>query len=273
MSPSHRTLRASSAILLVLTLAGCHASAIDSGSPNATATGSSTVLAGPPVAGNAAIVPGAASIPTPRAAVVHSAAGSTAVAVLATLAVKGRAPMTGYTRARFGPAWTDATSAPMGHNGCGTRDDILGTQLNDVVRVGRCRVLSGSEVDPYTGGRLWYARGRSTVDIDHVAALGDAWQTGAQQLAPAERVRLANDPLNLLAVSSSANRQKGDGDAATWLPKVRSYRCAYVARQVAVKHAYRLWVTPAEHDAIARVLASCPTQQAPTTGAGRGARP
>lgn len=60
------------------------------------------------------------------------------------------------------------------------------------------------------------------------------------------------------------NRAKGDGDAATWLPPNRSFRCAYVARQVAVKARYELWVTAAERDAIARVLASCPDEPAPT---------
>ncbi len=48
------------------------------------------------------------------------------------------------------------------------------------------------------------------------------------------------------------------GDAASWLPPNRAYRCAYVARQIAVKQAYHLWVTGAERDAMARVLTSCP---------------
>ena len=69
---------------------------------------------------------------------------------------------------------------------------------------------------------------------------------GAQRWPRRERVAFANDPLNLLAVEPSANRQKGDGDAATWLPPYKSFRCAYVARQIAVKAKYGLWVTPAE---------------------------
>ena len=55
----------------------------------------------------------------------------------------------------------------------------------------------------------------------------------------------------------------GDGDPATWLPPAKGYRCAYVARQVAVKTRYKLWVTPAERDAIARVLTDCPAQALP----------
>lgn len=53
------------------------------------------------------------------------------------------------------------------------------------------------------------------------------------------------------------NQQKSDGDAATWLPPNKSYRCDYVARQISVKSSYGLWVTRAEHDAMARVLADC----------------
>ena len=185
--------------------------------------------------------------------------------MLKTLPVKGRAPMTGYTRARFGPAWTDDTTAAGGHNGCGTRDDVLAAQLTQVTRSGRCRVTSGTETDPYSGTVLHYVRGHSTVDIDHVAALGDAWQTGAQQLSQQQRTALANDPFNLLAVSASVNRAKGDADAASWLPPAKSYRCAYVARQIAVKHRYKLWVTAAERAAMAAVLAKCPGQAVPVT--------
>jgi hypothetical protein len=60
-----------------------------------------------------------------------------------------------------------------------------------------------------------------------------------------------------LAVSGPLNESKRDGDAATWLPPYKPGRCAYVARQVAVKQAYGLWVTPAERDAIRRVLQDC----------------
>ncbi len=192
----------------------------------------------------------------------------TALAVLAAVAVKGRAPLTGYAREQFGPPWTD-----VNHNGCDTRDDILAAQLTHVRTDGRCRVVSGSEADPYTNVSLYYVRGRSTVDIDHVVALGDAWQTGAQQLSVTTRTAFANDPLNLLAVSLAANRAKGDADAASWLPKQRSYRCAYVARQVAVKARYHLWMTRAEHVAIASILARCPTQAAPTAGSARNHMP
>ena len=102
------------------------------------------------------------------------------------------------------------------------------------------------------------------MQIDHVVALSDAWQKGAQQWTPARRLAFANDPLNLLAVDGALNAQKCDGDAATWLPPAKGFRCAYVARQVAVKAKYGAWVTQAEHDAIARVLAACPAEPLPT---------
>ena len=87
--------------------------------------------------------------------------------------------------------------------------------------------------------------------------------TGAADWPFKQRLALANDPLNLLAVEASANRAKSDGDAATWLPPNHAYRCAYVARQIAVKAKYGLWVTPPEREAMARVLRACPDEPAP----------
>jgi hypothetical protein len=208
----------------------------------------------PPDAVSEAAQQASASAPPP---------GASAAAVLATLPVKGRAPQTGYDRDQFGPAWAD-----VDHNGCDTRNDVLARDLTGETfkpRTHDCVVLTGTLADPYTGRTIPFQRGDgSSVDIDHVVALSDAWQTGAFSWDQARRAALANDPLNLLAVDYSANRQKGDADAATWLPANRGYRCAYVARQVAVKAAYGLWVTSAEHDAIARVLDTCPAEPVPT---------
>ncbi len=147
-----------------------------------------------------------------------------------------------------------------GHNGCDTRDDILSRDLADIVRNGDCTVISGVLRDPYSGTTVEFHRGQGTsslVPIDHVVALLDAWQKGAQQWDAATLRNFANDPINLQATTRSMNEQKGAGDAATWLPPNKSYRCAYVSRIVEVKTAYGLWVTQAEHDAIARILTSC----------------
>jgi hypothetical protein len=189
-----------------------------------------------------------------------------AAAALAALPVKGRAPMTGYDRDRFGPAWAD-----VDRDGCDQRNDVLARDLTSVVfKAGthRCVVLSGTLKSVYTGRTVAFRRGATTstaVQIDHVVALGDAWQTGAQALDATTRARLANDPLNLQAVEGPVNRAKSDSDAASWLPPATRYRCTYVARQVAVKALYRLWVTKAEHDAIARVLTACPRQPLPVS--------
>lgn len=78
-----------------------------------------------------------------------------------------------------------------------------------------------------------------------------------QQLTEAERQALANDPANLFAVDEQSNSQKGSGDAATWLPANKAFRCTYVEHQVTVKAKYRLWVAPAERDAMVRVLDAC----------------
>ena len=186
-----------------------------------------------------------------------------ALANLETLPIKGRAPKTGYSRGAFGPAWTDDVNVEGGRNGCDTRNDILRRDLIDItLKPGSngCTVLSGTLIDPYSGRTIPFTRGANTsadVQIDHVVALADAWQKGAQQLDQTTRQDFANDPRNLQATSAAMNKQKGDGDAATWLPPNKAYRCTFVSRQVEVKAAYGLWVTQAEHDAIANLLIGC----------------
>jgi hypothetical protein len=189
--------------------------------------------------------------------IVASPAPSRALDALQDLAVKGRAPRTGYSRERFGDGWRTVA-------GCDTRDLVLRRDLADKRYAGDCVVRAGRLEDPYTARTLAFVRGgASEVDIDHVVALSDAWQKGAQSWSAGRRAAFANDPLNLLAVDAGTNRRKGDGDAATWLPPNKAFRCAYVARQVAVKRRYDAWVTQAEHDAIARILARCPGQRLP----------
>lgn len=201
----------------------------------------------------------------------EAAGAADAVTRLATLPIKGRAAKTGYDRQLFGQAWSDDVAVAGGHNGCDTRNDILHRDLNAVVvKPGSngCAVASGVLVDPYTGTSIDFVRGSGSsnaVQIDHVVALSDAWQKGAQQLDPATLRNFANDPRNLQATDGPTNQQKSDGDAATWLPANKKYRCTYVTRQLEVKAAYRLWITQAEHDAIARVLANCGTTISPTT--------
>ncbi|MGW4479059.1 GmrSD restriction endonuclease domain-containing protein [Rhodococcus triatomae] len=203
----------------------------------------------------------------PAAAAKPDVAG--ALAVLATLPVKGRAPRTGYERARFGEAWTDDVDVEGGHNGCDTRNDILKRDLSAPITkdgTAGCKVLSGTHFDEYTGETGSFTSGPDTsplVQIDHLVPLSNAWQTGAQQLDESARTALANDPLNLQAVAGAVNQEKGDGDAATWLPPRKAYRCTYIGRQIEVKARYGLWVTQAEHDAMTRVLSDCDTSDSP----------
>ena len=172
--------------------------------------------------------------------------------------------MTGYDRSQFGPAWKD-----VDRNGCDTRNDILRRDLKGVsFKPGTrgCVVASGTLDDPYTGKQIAFVRGpqSSKVQIDHVVALGNVWVSGGQKLSPDQKAAIANDPLNLLAVDGPANMQKSDKDASGWLPKNKGFRCSYVARQIAVKGKYGLSVTPAEKQAMARVLGSCPGQGVPS---------
>lgn len=184
-------------------------------------------------------------------------ATGSAAKTLETLAVKGRAPKTDYSRSQFGSGWATV-------NGCDTRNIILHRDLQSTELNEKCQVVSGTLQDSYTGTTIVFTKENSSVvQIDHVVALSDAWQTGAQQLAKTERVKLANDPLELIAVQGDANQQKSDGDAATWLPSNKPFRCEYIARQIAVKQKYTLWVTPAEKQAMSDVLSSCPDQALP----------
>ena len=191
---------------------------------------------------------------------------TTALSVIEQQVTKGRAAKTGYTRAQFGQTWAD-----VDRNGCDTRNDILKRDLTGEVfraKTRDCVVESGTLIDPFSGETINFVRGNTSsmeVQIDHVVALSNAWQTGAFKLSADQRKALSNDPLNLFAVKGRLNSQKGDGDAATWLPPLKSFRCSYVAQQIAVKAKYTLWVTAPEKAAIVSILAKCPTQKVPVS--------
>lgn len=172
------------------------------------------------------------------------------------LEVKGRAPKTGYTREEFYNGWPTV-------DGCNLRQKIIKREFGDSAVLDGCNVISGEYDEPYTGKHLVFSSRDEIskgIQIDHVVALSDAWQKGAQYMDKDTRYKIATDPLNLLAVDAVANGKKSDGDAATWLPSNKGFRCAYVARQVSVKYKYGLWVTAAEKEAIAGILATCPDE-------------
>ncbi len=184
---------------------------------------------------------------------------------LSKLSVKGRGSMTGYSREQFGSSWTDTAGGTYARNGCDTRNDMLGRDLTKVVfKAGTrdCKVLSGVlPYEPYIGTTnrpFDISKGYAySLDAEHIIALGNAWVSGGAQLSKDKRTALANDPDNLMMVDPSANRQKGDGDAATWLPKNKAYRCTYIVRQVKVKARYGLSVATAERDVMKNILTGC----------------
>lgn len=231
-------------------------------SPTSPATPSPTATAGPLDPDSVAELAKGVNYTAPHA---QPAYATKALDLLDALPIKGRAPKTGYDRAQFGQAWAD-----VDRNGCDTRNDTLKRDLTGVAFTNSvpCKVQSGLLADPYTGTSINFLRGTATstaVQIDHVVALSDAWQKGAQQLSLEQRTAFANDPLNLQSTDGPINMQKGDSDAATWLPPNKGFRCEYVARQISVKATYSLWVTQAEHDAMARILGDCAGQLAPTS--------
>jgi hypothetical protein len=190
----------------------------------------------------------------------NTQAATDALTVLNNLEVKGRAPKTGYARSQF-PHWSDPD-----RNGCDARNDILKRDLTNITyKAGTrdCKVIAGQLLDPFSGRLITFSADKVVVDIDHVVALSNAWQTGAAYFDKNKRSQIANDPLNLLAVDAKLNRKKGDGDAATWLPPYKAFRCEYVARQVAVKAKYGLWVTQPEKAAIGKILSTCVGQKLP----------
>jgi hypothetical protein len=189
-----------------------------------------------------------------------AASGQNALAAVEQLQVKGKAPKTGYERSLFSDGWGDIGS-------CDVRNYILKRDMKSVKLRDLCKVDTGVLLDPYTGKTIRFKYGvgtSSAVQIDHVVALSDAWQKGAQKIGSAKRYAFYNDPLNLLAVDGPTNSSKGDSDASAWLPPNKAYRCAYVARQVAVKLKYKIWVIEAEKTAIKRVLSACPTEKLPS---------
>ena len=177
-----------------------------------------------------------------------------ALAALNYLEVKGRAPKTGYARSQF-PHWSDPD-----RNGCDARNDTLKRDLTNITyKVGTrdCKVIAGQLLDPFSGKVITFSATKAVIDVDHVVALSNAWQTGAAYFDKNKRSQIANDPLNLLAVDAKLNRKKGDGDAATWLPPNKTFRCEYVGLQISVKAKYALWVTAAEKTAMEKVLQAC----------------
>lgn len=170
-----------------------------------------------------------------------------------------------YRRSVFGDAWDDDNDAPLGRNGCDTRDDILNRDLVDktYVPTKRCpdAVATGVLRDPYTSKTVTFARGPKVgeaVQIDHIVPLAYAWDMGAAGWPDAQRRRFANDPANLLAVEGQANQDKGDSPPALWMPPNGAFACQYALQFIAVLRGYALPVDQASTGVLRRAAATCP---------------
>lgn len=170
-----------------------------------------------------------------------------------------------YRRAAFGESWDDDNSAPGGHNGCDTRNDILNRDLVDKtsVAIKRCpaAVATGTLHDPYTNAVVSFVRGNQTgasVQIDHIVPLALAWDLGARDWPDNLRLRFANDPANLLAVAGKANQDKGDQEPAHWMPPNRAFWCQYAVQFVEVLRGYALPVDTASAVVLRDAAGTCP---------------
>jgi uncharacterized protein DUF1524 len=171
-----------------------------------------------------------------------------------------------YRRAAFGDAWTDDNSAPGGHNGCDTRDDVLDRDLVDktYVSISRCpnAVATGTLHDPYTNDTINFTRGNqigAAVQIDHIVPLALSWDLGARSWPDDVRIRFANDPANLLAVQGKANQDKGDAEPAHWMPPNHAFWCQYAVQFAAVLRGYGLPVDKRSAVVLRDAASTCPT--------------
>jgi hypothetical protein len=168
---------------------------------------------------------------------------------LAALPVAPQQSMAGYSRDRF-PLWADQGG------GCDTREVVLKRDGTDVRTNASCHPTSGHWVSPYDGKEYTSV---TSVDIDHMVPLANAWRSGANAWTDEKRSQFAND-LNrpqLLAVSAASNRAKGDQDPSQWKPPNHGYWCQYAQRWIAVKAYWQLTTTQAEKTALADMLGTC----------------
>ena len=181
-----------------------------------------------------------------------SAGESQALLAAQALVERGRSSTTNYSRDAFGSAWKD-----VDRNGCDTRNDILGRDFTTAIYKGGtndCKVIGGTWTDPYSNESYTFTEQPSEAQIDHVVSLSNAWQMGADLWTEEMRTEFANDPLNLIVTVASLNRQKSDSNAASWLPPYKPGRCDFIARQVAVKTKWQLFVTSSEKRIMVGIL-------------------
>lgn len=177
----------------------------------------------------------------------------TPLALLKRLAIASER-RTGYDRDRF-PHWIDADG-----DRCDTRAEVMIAESTRPVRVSSsCWVSGGRWYSAYDGivTTVW-----GDIDIDHVVALAEAWDSGAWAWTTSRRQAYANDlgdPRTLRGVTDNLNLSKGDRDPAEWLPPLASFRCRYLSDWIVVKVRWKLAVDRAERTRIASLLEGCPS--------------
>jgi hypothetical protein len=174
--------------------------------------------------------------------------GGNASEQLGQLTVASAGSMKGYSREKF-PHWRDT-----GKN-CDVRDTVL-ERDGEGIKLSGCNVVAGRWTSVYDNRDF---TDPADVDIDHMVPLANAWRSGADEWDDARRGDFANDLTRpqLIAVSASSNRAKGDQDPSQWKPQNESYWCDYAQDWVAVKHHWRLSVTTAEKAALTDMLEGC----------------
>lgn len=186
---------------------------------------------------------------TPPSAGGGGAGKQQVTALLNELSVAEAGSMAGYSRDRF-PHWSSQG------NGCDTRDVVLKRDGANVVMTADCKITSGRWYSNYDD--KWFDD-PGDMDIDHMVPLAAAWRSGAAKWTDDQRKQFANDLTRpqLIAVSATTNRSKGDQDPSLWKPPNKGFWCEYVSRWVAVKHYWKLTVTAAEKTAILKMVEPC----------------
>lgn len=217
-----------------------------------TVSPSSYYVPASPVVPNTTQIPEVLASPSVISTQEPSAGDTQAILAAQALVERGRSASTNYSRDAFGSAWKD-----VDRNGCDTRNDILSRDFTTASYKGGtndCKVVGGTWTDPYSNESYTFTEQPSEAQIDHVVALSNAWQMGADLWTDEMRTEFANDPLNLIVTVASLNRQKSDSNAASWLPPYKPGRCDFIARQVAVKTKWQLFVTSSEKSAMLGIL-------------------
>ncbi|MEV0800863.1 HNH endonuclease family protein [Kribbella sp. NPDC050281] len=173
----------------------------------------------------------------------------TAATQLASLTVKTEGSTSGYSRDLF-PHWITQSGS------CDTREQVLKRDGTGVTVDSSCQPTTGRWYSVYDAT---YVNDSSGVDIDHIVPLAEAWKSGANGWTTARRQQFANDLsiAQLIAVSASSNRSKGDKDPSEWKPTNASVHCIYAREWIWVKYTYGLSLQSAEKTALQQMLAAC----------------